>query len=332
LANSSIRWVVNSQRTTSLPRYWVSGTLNPAIRSLAMDEYMNRFFTGMLVSCLLCLSVNFAQAQDKVAATNMVISSGLQGGGYWKAAERLHTVASGLGLTVRNQASIGSLANMKELMAAGSPVSLAFVQADALQYYLKENPSAAQAIETLAPLGEECVFIISNSDSDIETDKDMQKSDRLHLGINSPNSGIWVTFDYMKSLIPEFQKTTLIYGDTVQLMTDMAHPKTNIDEALMIVHGPNERSPEIDMVIANPEQFRFVEISDERLAQTTATGEAVYRRVKVAPGAVENADPVETICMHALLLTNRNKLTAQQREKLTAVINTHWAQVRSTTE
>lgn len=290
---------------------------------------MNHFFISILMSCVLCSSVGLAHAQNKVAADDMVISSGLQGGGYWKAAERLRAAASGMGLSVRNQASIGSLANLKELMGASSPVGLAFVQADALQYYLKGNPSAAQSIETLTQLGEECVFIISNRDSDIETDKDMQKSKRLHLGINSPNSGIWVTFDYMKGLIPEFQKTTLVYGDTVQMMTDLAHPKTNIEEALMIVHGPNERSPEIDMVIANPDQFRFVKVSDERFARTTSTGEAVYRRVKVAPGAVEDADPVETICMHTLLVANKNKVTAPQREKLTVLINTHWEQVRS---
>ncbi len=293
---------------------------------------MNRYFTKMLVVCLLGSAANVALSQNDVApvATNIVISSGLEGGGYWNTAERLQAVASGMELTVENRASIGSLANLKALLDRDSPVNLAFAQADALQYYLNENPNAAQSIETLENVGQECVFIISNSESDIETDKDMQESRRLHLGIKSPNSGIWVTFDYMKSLIPELKSTTLIYGDTVQMMTDFAHPKTNIEEAVMVVQGPNEHSPEIDMVIANPDKFRFVKISDERLTQKALSGEAIYRRMKVAPGAVENARPVETICVQGLLLANKNKLSAEQHNKLMELINKRWTEVHAT--
>ncbi len=293
---------------------------------------MNRSFTRMLVACLLGSALNSAHSQNYTSpiATNIVISSGLQGGGYWKAAGRLQALAAGLGLIVENQASVGSLANMKLLLDGASPVSLAFAQADALQYHLNENPGAAQAIETLASVGEECVFIITSSESDIKTDNDLQDASRLYLGIKSSKSGIWATFNYMKSLIPEFRQTTLMYGDTVQMMTDIAHPKTDMDEAVMVVHGSNEHSPEIDMVIANPDKFRFVEIEDERLTQKTAEGQTVYRRMKVAPGAIENADPVETICVQGLLLANKNKLSAEQHKKLLDLIEHHWTQVRST--
>jgi TRAP-type uncharacterized transport system substrate-binding protein len=299
-----------------------------------MDKHMDRFFTMMLVVCLLGSLVNsaFAQNDTAPAAAPLVISSGLEGGGYWNTAGRLQVVASGMGLGVENRASVGSLANLKALLDKASPVGLAFVQADALQYYLNDNPDAAQAIETLKTVGQECVFIISSSDSDIRTDKDMQQSRRLHLGIKSSKSGIWVTFNYMMSLIPELKNTTLMYGDTVRMMTDIAHPKTNIEEAVMVVQGPNEHSPEIDMVIANPDQFRFVKISDERLTQKTSGGEAIYHRMRVTPGAVVSADPVETICVQGLLLANKNKLTAVQRDKLTELIHDHWIQVYSTTE
>ncbi len=296
---------------------------------------MDRFFTRMLVVCLLAYSVNSAFAQNDVApaaVAPLVISSGLDGGGYWNTAGRLQAVASGMGLSVENRPSIGSLANLKVLLDKASPVSLAFAQADALQYYLNENPDAAQAIETLETVGQECVFIISSSDSDIRTDKDMQESRRLHLGIKSSKSGIWVTFNYMMSLIPELKNTTLMYGDTVRMMTDIAHPKTNIEEAVMVVQGPNEHSPEIDMVIANPDQFRFVKVSDERLTQKTSSGEAIYHRMRVAPGAVANAASVETICVQGLLLANKNKVTAEQHNKLMELINNHWTQVHLTTE
>jgi len=284
---------------------------------------MDRLFSRLVMLCLLGAVINSAHSQNDLApgAAKIVISSGLEGGGYWKAGGRLQAAASGTGLSVENRASVGSIANLNALMDKNNPVSLGFAQADALQYYLDENPGAAQAIETLETIGEECVFIISDSDSDIRTDEDMQKSRRLHLGIKGPQSGIWVTFDYMKSVIPELRHTTLIYGDTIQMMTDLAHPKTNVDEAVMVVHAPNEHSPEIDMVLANPDKFQFVEISDARLARKTAGGDAVYRRMRVAPGAVANVDPVETICVYGLLLANKNKLTGEQRNKILELVS-----------
>jgi hypothetical protein len=87
-------------------------------------------------------------------------------------------------------------------MKEGSPGCLAFVQQDALQYYLDSKPGAVQAIETLENIGRECVFIIADSKGDMDTVEDMQKASRMQLGIKSPNSGIRVTFDYMASLAP----------------------------------------------------------------------------------------------------------------------------------
>ena len=83
------------------------------------------------------------------------------------------------------------------------------------------------------------------------------------------------------------------------------------------------------MVIANPDQFHFVKVTDERLTQKTSGGEAIYRRMRVAPGAVASADPVETICVQGLLLANKDKMTAEQRNTLMELINHHWSQVHS---
>lgn len=290
---------------------------------------MDRYFTKILVVCLLGAAANFVHSQQEAspAVADIVISSGLEGGGYWNAGSRLQAVAGGMGLTVENHASTGSLINLKKLMDKNSQVGLAFAQADALQYFLDSNPDAAQTIETLENIGHECVFIISGDDSDIRTDKDMQKSKRLHLGIKSPNSGIRVTFDYMASLVPELRDISVLYGNAVEMMTDFAHPLTNVEKAVMIVHAPGAHSPEIDMVIANPDKYRFVEVSDKRLTRKTSGGEAVYRSLKVAPSAVADADPVQTICVQGLLLANKTKMSAQQSNKLTDLISNHWAQV-----
>jgi TRAP-type uncharacterized transport system substrate-binding protein len=293
---------------------------------------VNRFFTRILLASLLgpIASLAISQEGTESATTDIVISTGLEGGGYWNTGNRLQTAAGNLGLTVENQVSTGSLSNLKALLDENSPVNLAFAQADALQYYLNENTEAAQVVETLENIGEECVFIISGSNSDIKTDKDMQKQDRMHLGIKSPNSGIRVTFDYMTSLVPELKNVTVRYGNTVEMITELAHPKTNIEKAVMVVHEPSAHSPEIDMVIANPDKFRFVKISDGRLTQSSASGAPIYRSMRVAPGAIQGAGAVQTICVNGLLLANNNKLSDQQRGKLTDLIDNHWAQIHTT--
>jgi TRAP-type uncharacterized transport system substrate-binding protein len=292
---------------------------------------MREFFTKAFLVCLFGSVANLSFSQEGAAPveTGIVISSGLEGGGYWNAANRLQVAAGTVGLTVKNQSSTGSVINIRTLLDENSPVNLAFAQADALQYYLNKKSGAAQAIEILEDIGEECVFILADADSKIRSDKDMQKARQMGLGIRSPNSGIRVTFDYMTSLIPELKYISVHYGDSVDMMENFTTSLTQV-KAVMIVHGPNERSPEIDLVLANPDRFRFVKLTDKRLTQNQAGGEATYRSVRVAPGAVQSANKVDTICVKGLLLANKNKLSAEQRDKLAELINSHWDKVRTT--
>ena len=288
---------------------------------------MRQFFTKMLLACLIgsVANLSFSQEGAAPAVTSIVISSGLEGGGYWNAANRLQMGASTVGLAMENKTSTGSVINLRTLLDENSPVSLAFAQADALQYYLNKKPAAAQAIEILEDIGEECVFILADTKSKIRSDKDMQEARQLGLGIRSPNSGIRVTFDYMTSLIPELDYISVHYGDTVDMMENFTTSLTQV-KAVMIVHGPNERSPEIDLMLANPDRFHLVKLTDERLTQKPANGEAIYRSVRVAPGALESARPVETVCVKGLLLANSNKLSTEQRSKIGDLVDSHWAE------
>jgi TRAP-type uncharacterized transport system substrate-binding protein len=286
-----------------------------------------RILTGALLACLIT-PVSLSVFAQEGAQPDIVISTGLEGGGYWNAGNRLQAAASGAGLSIETQRSTGSLSNLRELVKPEGPVSLAFTQADALQYFLNGKPDATGAIEKLESIGEECVFVISGSKSDIKTDKDMQEAKRLQLGIKSPNSGIRVTFDHMASLVPELRNATVHYGDTVELINDLVHPRSNISKAVMVVQKPGAHSAEIDMVVSNPDKYRFVKLSDDRLTLPGPGGEPAYRRDKVKPSAVPGAGAVETVCVEGLLVANTNKLSAGQRSRLSKVIGEHWSQIR----
>jgi TRAP-type uncharacterized transport system substrate-binding protein len=288
---------------------------------------MDRLGARTLLVCLLGFVSMISVSEDEFAAIprGIVLSSGVEGGGYWSAGNRLQVVAdTEKGLAVENQPSTGSLENLEKLLDVNSPVNLAFAQADAAQYYLNQHPGEIDKLELLENIGEECVFIVTGIDSDIRTDKDMQKERNLRLGIASASSGIAVTFDYMTSQIPEMEDIQVRYGNTLAVMDQLNARDATVD-ALMMVHRPREHSAEVDKALANPDRFRFVELSDERLTQESWYGRKIYRTMKLAmPGAVK---PVKTICVLGLLLGNKQKLTIEQRNQLSDLLSYHWMKV-----
>jgi len=286
---------------------------------------MNVTVSRVLLACLFLSGIPVATAQDAAVAPapGVVISTGQEGGGYWSAGERLRQVA-GPDLQVQNLASSGSLKNLERLFDNGSAVNLAFAQADALQYYLDDNPDAADSLEKLQTIGEECVFIIGEAKRKIKTVADMAEAPRMQLGIKSPKSGIWVTYHYMTKLMPELQSVSLIYGDTIELMEQLLSHLTNVDRAVMVVHGTNAHSPEIDMAAADPDRFRFVAFKDDRFSAALDGAEPLYQRKKVRSGVAQDAGKVETICVRGLLVANRSKLTAEQYSAVATLVDSRW--------
>ncbi len=260
-------------------------------------------------------------------AAGVVLSSGVEGGGYWSAASRLQAIATEMRFAVENRPSNGSLENLEHLLDANSPVNLAFAQADATQYYLNRHPEEISQLDLLENIGQECVFMVTGIDSAIRTDEDMQEAKNLHLGIASPDSGVAATFDYMVSQIPELVDVKVNYVDTLAVMDQLSASEAPVD-AVMMIHRPKEHSPEVDYALAHADRYRFVELSDERLTQELWNGRKIYRTMSLAmPGADK---PVKTICVSGLLLANKQKLTIEQRNQLSDLVSYHWMKVYAT--
>ena len=265
-------------------------------------------------------------------AEPLVFSSGIEGGGYWSAATRLQTVAAELGLEVQVEASTGSLHNLGRLLDTEDPTSLVLAQADALQHYLDEHPGQSHRIEILENIGQECVFILTGGNSAIHSDADLQQDRGYQVAISSPDSGVAVTYAYMTTLAPEMAATSVQYTDTGAAMNGLKAPEGGAADAVMLVHRPKEHSPEVDLALSNPDQFRFVEISDARFKSELPNGEAVYKSLKLAipvPNS-EQRRQVNTICVKGLLVANKDKLTAEQRDTLGNLVNAHWMKVYAT--
>jgi TRAP-type uncharacterized transport system substrate-binding protein len=272
-----------------------------------------------------------SESPETSASQGLVISSGSEGGGYWSAAQRLQAVAKGLGSDVENRTSTGSLDNLEQLTSTESPVNLAFAQADAVQYFLFDNPGAGENFDVLENIGQECVFIVTAADGGVRTDADLQKAANYRLGISSNTSGVAVTFNYMLRQVPELKALEVVYGDTGAALAQLQTPEAGVD-AVMVVHRPREHSPTVDLALSDPERYRFLEIHDERLTNTTANGQEIYRKMDLAmPGPEDGSrQTVNTICVKGLLLANRSKLSEGQLNLLSDIVNTHWMQVFAT--
>ncbi len=264
-------------------------------------------------------------------AEPLVFTSGVEGGGYWNAATRLQQVAADMGLDVQVEQSPGSLRNLARLLDAEDPTGLALVQADALQQYLKKHPGDSNRIEILENIGQECVFIVTDAAGEIRTDSDLQQGRDLQLAISNPDSGAAVTYAFMTMLAPEMAGTSVLYLDTGKVIDEL-HSADKPADAVMLVHRPKEYSAEVNLALRNPDRFRFVEITDDRLKSELPNGQAVYRALKLAVPVPDSEErrQVTTICVMGLLLTNKEKISTEQRDTLGRLVNERWMSVYAT--
>ena len=290
---------------------------------------MYRKIITNLLGCMLGITAVVSLAQEEPAShsADVVVSSGVEGGGYWSAGARLHDVAAEMDLEVANHTSSGSLENLERLMDSSSAVNVAFAQADALQHYVNQHPGEARKLDILESIGQECVFIVVGANSDIRNGKDLQEAGELRLGIASASSGIAVTFGYMASHLPELADIDVVYGDTRSAMEHLDSAGASVD-AIMMVHRPRELSPEVDMALSHPGRFHFVELDAEGLDMVLANEREVYRSMNLAMPGADAA--VKTICVEGLMLANKQKLNGRQRNKLTELVNFHWMRVYAT--
>jgi len=270
--------------------------------------------------CAFLLAAGLAQAADPP----IVISTGKSGGGYNTIGERLKNVLAEQDQPAQVLTSAGSIENLTRLDDPQTPVSVGLTQADALKYYLKDHPGFADQFINLGEIGKECVFIVTGKDSDIRSDSDLQQKgkDRL-IAVQSPKSGVAVTWEYMTLLEPAFKNTAPAFVDGAEALLQIkSGGKASQIQAAMVVQKPMAKSTEMQVVLDNPKDFRLVPVKDWDLNDKLPDGSAVYtfENVTVAEKKWGFDTAVDTICTRGLMLANKNKLTADQRTRLSKVM------------
>lgn len=272
---------------------------------------------------VLVLAAGLGAGLVQAADPPIVITTGKSGGGYNTIGERLKNVLAEQDQPAQVQTSAGSLENLSRLDDPQSPVNIGLSQADALKYYLKDHPSFADKLINLGEIGKECVFIVTSKDSDIHDDSDLQKASGKLIAVQSPNSGVAVTWEYMTVLEPAFKNTAPAFVDGAEALLQMkSSGKASRIQAAMVVQRPMAKSTEMQVVLENPQDFRLVPVKDWDLNDELPDGSAVYtfENVTVAEKKWGFDTTVDTICTRGLLLANKTKLTAEQRARLSKIM------------
>jgi hypothetical protein len=98
--------------------------------------------------------------------------------------------------------------------------------------------------------------------------------------------------------------------------------KENKLKAAMFVQRPTAKSPEMQVVLEDPKDFRFVSVTDWDLNDKLPDGTAVYtfEKVTVAEKKWGFDTKVDTICTRGLLIGAKDKLSPDLRERLAKVM------------
>ena len=273
-----------------------------------------------------------AEVSNTAESPEIVISAGRKGGGYWGIAERLQQVATESGMKVEILASVGSIENLNRLADPKNPVNLTLSQTDALQRYIKQNPDFVHQYKIVESIGLECVFIISDAKGDVQSDQDLQDPKGHRIAIPGEQSGVAVTFDYMSNLVPGLANTKPVYTDTQAAMRKMRAGDEDAVDAIMLVHRPKVRSPEIHLVLDKPSIYHLVPVEDRHLLDQLPNGESVYEflDVPLIRGGRNAGKSVPTICTKGLLLGSQSKLDGAARAELKRIIDFQWMRIYPT--
>ncbi len=270
-----------------------------------------------------------AEEPEKAGGPDIVFSAGRKGGGYWGIAERLQAVGAESGLKIEVLASVGSIENLNRLADPDNPVNLTLTQADALQRYLKRNPDFSGQFKILESIGLECVFVISNANGDVKSDQDLQDPKGHRIAIPGEQSGVAMTFEYMSDLVPGLSNTKPVYMDTLEAMKKMRAGDSDAVDAIMLVHRPKVRSPEIHLALDKPSLFHLVPVEDRHLLDELPNGESVYEflDVPLIRGGLRSGKSVPTVCTKGLLLSSLSKLDGASNAKIKRIIDFQWMRV-----
>lgn len=288
----------------------------------AMIPYRH-LFLSLMVPALLWVVPPAAATEP----AGLVVGTGVEGGSFWNAGQRLRDVAQEMGLEIEMLASEGSLENIDELLDEDNAVNLAFVQADALQLHFNRYPRDRRKIEILEKIGQQCLFVAARLKSGFDEVDDLQDAGGVQVGVDFAATDVSLSIDYINSRDDQFETAEVVYGN-FEVLADEVYRDAQGADVLVLLSGPRNHAEHLRYVLDNPHRYQLLDFESDLLAEPLPDGRKIYREIKLAlPGL---SKPMRTLCVSGLLVANREKLPPRARNRLTDLVSYHWMRVYST--
>ncbi len=274
-----------------------------------------------------------AIAEELAAASvpDVVFSAGRKDSAYWGVANRLKKIVGEQGLKVDIMESVGSLQNLERLEDPNNPVNLTLAQSDAVHDRFLQKPSLETNLSVMESIGLECVFLITKAGNGITREADLPAG--MRIAIPGIESGVAITYRDLSKLNPFLAKTVPIYTDAPSAMKAIAEAGKGSEriDALMFVHRPKERNPEIQMAIDKPDLYSFVSFTKMEITAKLPDGQPIYSFVDIplVRQGMKVIRSLPTVCTDGLLVASNSKINPSQKKLLDRVVNEQWMRIYS---
>lgn len=257
------------------------------------------------------------------ASSDVRITSGTKGGSYYGVFGRnLSQVLTEQGYSVELMTSDGAFENLSRIDAGEA--DFGFTQGDVLAQYMKDHPTAG--IEMLGQLGNECVFMASREDGDIDDVTDLKRSDQK-VAVGPRTSGSYGSWNYLQQLEDNYLEVQTVYSGGARAFA--ALQTGGLDAILWVTTPTNMGHQYFEFVQAENSGMRLIDVNDWDLNGELPNGNQVYefQDVVVSSGFFSD-DEVEVPCtgmyvvggqtvdselldtVAAEIITNQSRLTA----------------------
>lgn len=196
-----------------------------------------------------------------------------------------------------------------------------FAQSDAVSQYIKANPN--HNLEVLAKVLPECIYVVVNKNSNIESEDDLTGK---IISVGGVGSGAEISLSNMKLLDPDsYSSIEKVNIEPIISLSKLSSQTSNID-AFMFVAYPSVENPYIKIVNDKKDNLKLIGIDDYSMNDKLPNGESVYefKNVNIKNGFFSNT--IKTACTSALLVSNTNN---PYNEKLANITLTNSASIEN---
>ena len=226
-----------------------------------------------------------------------VISSGIAGGTYQSIyGANLAQVLKAKGHDVKLLESKGSLENLQRL--GSGEAQLGFAQLDAYAQYLK---AGGKPLEIVVSLGKECGFLVVRKDGKVTSEKDLRRGKDATIAIGDEGSGSAITWQFMTTLVPEYQNAKIIYQGGTRAINQIGTPGG--PDAFLFVTAPGNLEHKLIQAVDANKALKFVDMDKGGLDAKLPNGKPIYEfdKAPVCSGMFCNID---TICTASYLFAS----------------------------